>query len=548
MGLWLCATREEKRTVDAPVVTEIEQLRRASAARLREKHRELFGEEARSRHREHLFRQIAWRLQALSEGDLSERARKRADEIARDADLRTVAPPDFLAFESGRVQTVAAGRSCKQDRRLPLSGTVLHRKFRGRDIGSGTDVWRFSEDVRCGAMSMCDFMAAEACMSRSAGHCMTMGTASTMACVVEALGMGLPTNAAIPAVDSRRYTLAHTAGRRVVEMVKEDLRMSKILTRKAFENAIRVVGAIGGSTNAVIHLLAIAGRIGVDLTLHDWDVLGRNVPCLLNLMPAGKYLMEDFYYAGGLPALIRDLGDLIHRDALTVNGKTIGENVAEAECFDREVIRSVKDPFRDNSGIAVLRGNLCPNGAVLKPSAATPELMKHSGRAVVFDNIEDFYARIDAPDLDVDERSVLVLKNCGPRGYPGMPEVGNMPLPAKILKKGITDMVRISDARMSGTAFGTVVLHISPEAAAGGTLALVQNGDVIDLDVHARRLQLEVSDSELVRRKQQWKAPQPVFERGYYKLYFDHVMQADRGADLDFLPGGSGAGVPRDSH
>src|SRR5881275_2155430 len=302
----------------------------------------------------------------------------------------------------------------------PVDGVVLlagcpmlNGKFRGRDIGSGTDVWRFSEDVRCGAMSMCDFLEAEACMSRSAGHCMTMGTASTMACVVEALGMGLPTNAAIPAVDSRRYTLAHSAGRRIVEMVNEDLRMSKILTRKAFENAIRVVGAIGGSTNAVIHLLAIAGRIGVDLSLKDWDTLGRNVPCLLNLMPAGKYLMEDFYYAGGLPALIRELGDLIHRDALTVNGKTMGENVAEAECFDREVIRPVKDPFRDHSGIAVLRGNLSPNGAVLKPSAATPELMKHSGRAVVFDNIEDFYARIDTPDLEVDERSILVLKNCG---------------------------------------------------------------------------------------------------------------------------------------
>ena len=391
-------------------------------------------------------------------------------------------------------------------------------------------------------------MAAESGMSRSAGHCMTMGTASTMACVVEALGMGLPANAAIPAVDSRRYTLAHTAGRRIVEMVKEDLRMSKILTRKAFENAIRVVGAIGGSTNAVIHLLAIAGRIGVDLTLHDWDVLGRNVPCLLNLMPAGKYLMEDFYYAGGLPALIRELGDLIHRDALTVNGKTIGENVGDAECFDRDVIRPAKDPFRDHSGIAVLRGNLCPNGAVLKPSAATPELMKHTGRAVVFDNIEDFYARIDSAELDVDENSVLVLKNCGPRGYPGMPEVGNMPLPPKILKKGITDMVRISDARMSGTAFGTVVLHVSPEAAAGGTLALVENGDVIDLDVEARRLQLSVTDHELARRRERWKSPQPVFERGYYKLYFDHVMQADRGADLDFLPGGSGAYVPRDSH
>jgi L-arabonate dehydrase len=461
-------------------------------------------------------------------------------------------PIDGVVLLAGCDKTTPAllmgAASCDLPALMISGGPMLNGKFRGRDIGSGTDVWRFSEDVRCGAMSMCDFLEAEACMSRSAGHCMTMGTASTMACVVESLGMGLPMNAAIPAVDSRRYTLAHMAGRRIVDMVKEDLRMSKILTRKAFENAIRVVGAIGGSTNAVIHLLAIAGRIGVNLNLKDWDTLGRDVPCLLNLMPAGKYLMEDFYYAGGLPAILRELGDLIHRDALTVNGKTIGENVAEAPCFNPDVITPATNPFRANSGIAVLHGNLCPNGAVLKPSAATPELMKHSGRAVVFDNIEHFYARIDAPDLDVDERSVLVLKNCGPRGYPGMPEVGNMPLPPKILKKGITDMVRISDARMSGTAFGTVVLHVSPEAAAGGVLAVVQEGDTIDLDVSSRRLQLNVPESEIQRRRAAWKPPQPVFERGYYKLYFDHVMQADRGADLDFLPGGSGAGVPRDSH
>jgi L-arabonate dehydrase len=461
-------------------------------------------------------------------------------------------PIDGVVLLAGCDKTTPAllmgAASCDLPALMISGGPMLNGKFRGRDIGSGTDVWRFSEDVRCGAMSMCDFLEAEACMSRSAGHCMTMGTASTMACVVESLGMGLPMNAAIPAVDSRRYTLAHTAGQRIVDMVKEDLRMSKILTRKAFENAIRVVGAIGGSTNAVIHLLAIAGRIGVDLTLKDWDTLGRNVPCLLNLMPAGKYLMEDFYYAGGLPAILRELGDLIHRDALTVNGKTIGENVAEAPCFNPDVINPATNPFRANSGIAVLHGNLCPNGAVLKPSAATPELMKHTGRAVVFDNIEHFYSRIDAPDLDVDERSVLVLKNCGPRGYPGMPEVGNMPLPPKILQKGITDMVRISDARMSGTAFGTVVLHVSPEAAAGGVLAVVQEGDMIDLDVSARSLQLNVPESEIQRRRADWKPPQAVFERGYYKLYFDHVMQADRGADLDFLPGGSGAGVPRDSH
>src|SRR5215468_1901499 len=357
-------------------------------------------------------------------------------------------------------------------------GPMLNGKFRGENIGSGTHVWKFSEDVRSGAMSMCEFMQAEACMSRSAGHCMTMGTASTMACVVEALGMGMPGNAAIPAVDSRRYALAHMAGRRIVDMVKDDLCMSKILTRKAFENAIRAVGAIGGSTNAVIHLLAIARRIGVELTLNDWDTLGRDVPCLVNLMPSGKYLMEDFYYAGGLPAVLRELGDGIHRDALTVNGKTMGENVAEAPCYNRDVIRTHNEALKPNSGIAVLKGNLCPNGAVLKPSAATPSLMKHRGRAVVFEDIEDFRVRIDDSNLDIDESCVMVLKNCGPRGYPGMPEVGNMPLPPKILKQGVTDMVRISDARMSGTAYGTVVLHVSPEAAAGGVLALVKNGDM----------------------------------------------------------------------
>ena len=360
--------------------------------------------------------------------------------------------------------------------------------------------------------------------------------------------MGLPTNAAIPAVDSRRYALAHMAGRRIVDMVKDDLKMSKILTRKAFENAIRAVGAIGGSTNAVIHLLAIARRVGVELTLNDWDTLGHDVPCIVNLMPSGKYLMEDFYYAGGLPAVIRELGDLIHRDALTVNGKTIGDNVAEAPCYNRDVIRPRTDVLKPNSGIAVLKGNLCPNGAVLKPSAATSSLMKHRGRAVVFEDIEDFRTRIDDPQLDIDESCVMVLKNCGPRGYPGMPEVGNMPLPPKILKKGVTDMVRISDARMSGTAYGTVVLHVSPEAAAGGVLALVKNGDLIELDVAARRLQLDVSDDELGRRRAAWKAPQPVFNRGYYRLYHEHVLQADQGADLDFLAGKSGAPVPRDCH
>jgi dihydroxy-acid dehydratase len=461
-------------------------------------------------------------------------------------------PLDGVILLAGCDKTTPAllmgAASCDIPAIMISGGPMLNGKFQGRDIGSGTDVWRFSEEVRAGLMSECDFLEAESCMNRSAGHCMTMGTASTMASVVEALGIGLPTNAAIPAVDARRYALAHVAGQRIVEMVHEDLRMSKILTRKAFDNAIRVVGAIGGSTNAVIHLLAIAARIGVDLTLDDWDQLGRGVPCLVNLMPSGKYLMEDFYYAGGLPAVIEDLGELIHREALTVNGKTIGENVTGARCYNRDVIKHREEPLTREGGIAVLRGNLCPNGAVLKPSAATPELMKHHGRAVVFETIEDFHARVDDPNLDIDESCVMVLKNCGPRGYPGMPEVGNMPLPQKILKRGITDMVRISDARMSGTAYGTVALHVSPEAAAGGVLALVQDGDQIELNVEERRLQLQVDDAELSRRRSVWQPPPPSSDRGYYKLYYEHVMQADRGADLDFLVGGSGVEVSRESH
>jgi len=461
-------------------------------------------------------------------------------------------PIDGVLLLAGCDKTTPAllmgAASCDLPALMLSGGPMLNGKFRGQDIGSGTDVWKFSEDVRAGAMTMCEFMEAEACMSRSAGHCMTMGTASTMACVVESLGMGMPMNAAIPAADSRRYVLAHLAGRRIVEMIREDLRMSKILTRKAFENAIRVVGAIGGSTNAVIHLLAIAGRMGVKLSLEDWDALGRDIPCLVNLRPSGKYLMEDFYYAGGLPAVIRELGELIHRDALTVNGKTIGENVAEAPCYNRDVIKTRSEPFKPYGGIAVLRGNLAPSGAVIKPSAATPELMKHRGRAVVFENIDDFTTRINDPSLDVDPGSVLVLKNCGPRGYPGMPEVGNMPLPPKILKQGITDMIRISDARMSGTAYGTVVLHVSPEAASGGMLALVKNGDMVELDVAARRLHLDVAETEIARRRSAWKAPEPPFQRGYYQLYDKHVLGADCGADLDFLVGKSGAEVPRECH
>jgi len=426
-------------------------------------------------------------------------------------------------------------------------GPMLTGHFRGKQIGSGTGVWQMSEDVRAGRMSQEEFTAAESCMHRSKGHCMTMGTASTMASMVEALGVSLPGNAAIPAVDAQRYRLAQLSGRRIVEMVHEDLVLSKILTRKAFENAIMANAAIGGSTNSVVHLLAIAGRLGVKLELEDWDKHGSQLPCLVNLQPSGQYLMEDFYYAGGLPAVLHEIAQVLNKDALTANGRTMGENIANAPCWNREVIKEFDDPFKANAGIAILRGNLAPSGAVIKPSAATPKLLKHRGKAVVFETIEDLKARIDDPDLEIDENSIMVLKGCGPKGYPGMAEVGNMPLPPKILRKGITDMVRISDARMSGTAYGTVVLHVAPEAAAGGPLALVRTGDVIELDVSARKLHLDVSDAELARRKSEWKAPEAP-KRGYYKLYVEHVQQADKGADLDFLVGGSGTTVSRDSH
>src|SRR5690242_4120072 len=386
---------------------------------------------------------------------------------------------------------VMGAASCDLPALVVSGGPMLNGNFHGQQIGSGTAVWQMSEDVRAGKMKLADFMDAESCMSRSNGHCMTMGTASTMACMVEALGLGLPHNAAIPAVDSRRYVLAQQAGRRIVEMVHEDLRISKILTRQAFENAIRVNAAIGGSSNFVLHMLAIAGRVGVPLTLDDFDRVGHDLPLLVNIQPSGKFLMEDFYYAGGVPAVVRELADVIHREALTVNGKTMGENTADAPCWNREVIRERVNPIRERAGLAVVRGNLAPNGAVIKPSAATPALLKHRGRAVVFESIEDFKARIDRPDLEIDETSVMVLKGAGPKGYPGMPEVGNMPLPPKLLARGITDLVRISDARMSGTAYGTVVLHVSPEAAAGGPLALVRNGDFIELDVPGRRLRSE---------------------------------------------------------
>jgi L-arabonate dehydrase len=446
------------------------------------------------------------------------------------------------------IDALMGAASCNLPALAVSGGPMLNGRFRGRTLGSGTGVWQMSEEVRAGTMTPETFIEAESCMNRSRGHCMTMGTASTMASMVEALGMGLPHNAAIPAVDARRQVLAHLAGRQIVEMVHDNLTMDRILTRNAFENAIRTNAAIGGSTNAVVHLIAIARRIGVDLSLADWE-LGSEVPCLVNLQPSGEYLMEDFYYAGGLPAVLRELGEhgLLHRDELTVNGKTIWDNVRAAETYDRKVITPYAEPFKPNAGIAVLRGNLAPNGAVIKPSAATPALLKHRGRAVVFESVEELHARIDDPSLDIDEHCVMVLKGAGPKGYPGFAEVGNMPLPKKVLERGITDMVRISDGRMSGTAYGAVVLHVAPEAAVGGPLALVRTGDMIELDVTARRLHLEVSDAELEARRAEWTAPDiPV--RGYYRLYVERVLQADQGADLDFLVGSSGALVPRDSH
>ena len=427
-------------------------------------------------------------------------------------------------------------------------GPMLSGKWRGQELGSGTGVWSMSEQVRAGTLKLQDFFEAESCMHRSHGHCMTMGTASTMASMVEALGLGLPGNAAYPAVDGRRNVLARMAGRRIVDMVHEDMKLSQILTRQAFENAIRTLGAIGGSTNAVIHLIAMARRIGVELSIDDFDRLGSEMPCLVDLQPSGKYLMEDFCYAGGLPAVMKEIAGSLHLGALTATGRTMGENLEDAQNWNRDVIRPLADPFKEKAGIAVLRGNLAPRGAVIKPSAATPQLMVHRGRAVVFEDSDDFHKRIDDENLDVDETCVLVLKNCGPKGYPGMAEVGNMPLPPKILRRGITDMVRVSDARMSGTAYGTVVLHTAPEAAAGGPLAVVRNGDMIELDVPNRRLQLLVSDEELAQRLAAWTPPKPPLDSGYWKLYVDHVLQADEGVDFDFLVGKRGAFVPKDNH
>lgn len=465
-------------------------------------------------------------------------------------------PIDGVVLLTGCDKTTPAllmgAASCDIPAIVVTGGPMLNGKHKGKDIGAGTIVWQMHEELKAGKIDLNEFLSAESGMSRSAGTCNTMGTASTMACMAEALGTSLPHNAAIPAVDSRRYVLAHLSGMRIVDMVHEDLRLSKILTKEAFENAIKVNAAIGGSTNAVIHLKAIAGRIGVDLQLDDWNRVGRGMPTIVDLQPSGRFLMEEFYYSGGLPAVIRRMGEaslLPHPQALTVNGQAIWENCQESPIYNDEVIRKIDNPIRQDGGMCILRGNLAPKGAVLKPSAATPELMKHRGRAVVFENFDDYKTRINDPDLDVDETCILVMKNAGPKGYPGMAEVGNMGLPPKVLAKGITDMVRISDARMSGTAYGTVVLHVAPEAMAGGPLAVVQNGDFIELDAYEGKLHLEVSDEELKQRLENLAPPAPPsFIGGYRQLYVEHVLQADEGCDFDFLVGCRGSEVPRHSH
>ncbi len=461
-------------------------------------------------------------------------------------------PFDAIVLLTGCDKTtpslVMGAASCDLPTIVVPGGPMLNGRFQGKAIGSGTDVWRFADDLKTGKMTAEEFEEAESCMSRSIGHCSTMGTASTMAVMVEALGLTLPGASAIPAADSRKKVLAHMSGMRAVEMVKENLSLSKVLTRDAFENAIMMNAAVGGSTNLVLHLLAIAGRIGVDLNLKDFDDIGSKMPFLLNLMPSGKYLMEDFYYAGGLPAVIKEMSGFLHREAITVNGKSLTENSKGAKIWNDDVIASAEKPILREGGIAIVKGNLCENGAVIKPSAASPHLMQHKGRAVVFETIEDYNARIDDPNLDIDENCVMVMKNVGPKGYPGMPEVGNMQLPKKLLEKGVTDMVRISDARMSGTAYGTVFLHASPESAVGGNLGLVQNGDIIEVDVPNRSIHLHVSDEELAERRKNWKPIDLGYDRGYTQLYINTVMQADKGADLDFLVGSSGHEVKRESH
>jgi dihydroxy-acid dehydratase len=462
-------------------------------------------------------------------------------------------PIDGVVLLSGCDKTTPAMLMAAASADLPAimvtGGPMLNGKFRGQDVGSGTHVWKFEAELAAGRMTQAECVIAESGMARSCGHCMTMGTASTMACLAETLGMQLPGSAAWPAADSRRILTATQAGQRIVALARDRVRPSSIMTRVAFENAIKVNAAIGGSTNAVIHLLAIAGRLGVPLTLDDFDELAREVPTLVNLMPSGRYLMEDFCYAGGVPAVMAELGSLLHTGHVGVTGQTLAENIAGTQCWNRDVIRTVADPLQPpGTGTAVLRGNLCPGGAVIKQSAASPQLLTHRGQALVFDSIEEYHQAAGRPDLAVDETTVLIVRGAGPRGYPGMPEVGNFVLPSKLLERGVTDMVRISDARMSGTGYGTVVLHTAPEAAVGGPLALVRTGDWISLNVPARTLTLDLTDDELELRRLEWTKPPATYSRGYAQLYIEHVLQADQGADLDFLVGSSGCEVPRHNH
>jgi len=463
-------------------------------------------------------------------------------------------PIDGVVLLGGCDKTIPALLMAAASVNLPAivvpGGPMLSGTFRGELLGCGTDVWRLSEEVRGGELSQDQFMKSESSMIRSKGHCNTMGTASTMAVVAEALGMTIPGFAGTPAPDARLLALSHETGRQIVEMIRADRRPSEIMTRDSFINAITAVAAVGGSTNSVVHLLAIAGRLGIDLTLEDFDRTGRDIPLLANLAPSGKFLMDDLYRAGGLLALLGQISERFSSQAITVTGKPFTSYLDGNDVFDRTVIASPDAPLMENAGIAVLRGNLAPNGAIIKPSAASPELLTHRGPAIVFDSVEDLHARIDDPSLEVTSDHVLVLRGCGPRGYPGMPEVGNMPLPKKLLEAGVRDMVRISDGRMSGTAYGTIVLHVSPEAAAGGPLALVQTGDIIVLDVPNRTLNIEISDEELAARTPSAAsvAAYAVPTRGWAKLYVDHVQGADTGADLDFLIGASGDKVSRESH
>ncbi len=463
-------------------------------------------------------------------------------------------PIDGVVLLGGCDKTIPALLMAAASVDLPAivvpGGPMLTGTFKGKPLGCGTDVWKFSEELRAGKMSEEDFLKSEQSMIRSRGHCNTMGTASTMGCVAEALGMTIPGVAGTPAPDSRLLHSAQETGRLIVQMIKDDRKPSDVMTKGSFINAIVTLAGIGGSTNAVVHLLAIAGRLGIKLTLDDFDKIGSNVPLLANLQPAGTHLMEDFFRAGGLLALLKELKDLMDPKAITVTGKPLVDYLDDAEIFDETVISKRSKPLKDSAGIAVLKGNLAPLGAVIKPAAASKELLKHKGKALVFDSIEDFHARIDDPDLAVDKDSVLVLRGCGPKGYPGMPEVANMPMPQKLLAQGVRDMVRICDGRMSGTAYGTAILHVAPEAAAFGPLALIQTGDVISLDVEKRTLNVELTDEELKNRKPSQKMIDALAkpDRGWQKLYVDHVNQADTGADLDFLVGSSGSQVLRESH